>query len=131
MAELLEFAHRYTAAWCSGDPAQVAEHYSPDGSLTINSGSPSIGREAITQAARGFMDGFPDLRVEMDELRTEGDSPEYHWTLSGTNTGPGGTGRAVRISGFEQWTIGPDGLIAASLGSYDAADWDRQIMGEP
>jgi len=130
MTELLEFAHRYTAAWCSGDPAQVAAHYSPDGPLTINGGSPAIGREAITQAARGFMDGFPDLRVEMDELRTEGDSPEYHWTLTGTNTGPGGTGRTVRISGFEQWTIGPDGLIAASLGSYDASDWDRQITGE-
>ena len=63
------------------------------------------------------MDGFPDLRVEMDELKSAGDSSEYHWTLTGTNTGPGGTGRAVRISGFEQWTIGGDGLIASSIGS--------------
>ena len=120
-----------TEAWCSGDPTRVAEHYAPDGSLTINGGSPAIGRVAITEAARGFMDGFPDLRVEMDELRTGGDSPEYHWTLTGTNTGPGGTGNAVRISGFEQWTIGDHSLIAASLGSYDAADWDRQINGAP
>lgn len=67
--ELAEFARRYTEAWCSGEPARVAEHYSPDGSLTINGGSPAIGREAIAEAARGFMDGFPDLRVEMDELR--------------------------------------------------------------
>jgi uncharacterized protein (TIGR02246 family) len=131
MSELLEFARRYTEAWCSGEPARVAEHYSPDGSLTINGGSPAIGREAITEAARGFMDGFPDLGVEMDKLKTGGDSPEYHWTLTGTNTGPGGTGRAVRISGFEQWTIGDDGLIAASLGSYDEADWNRQINGSP
>jgi uncharacterized protein (TIGR02246 family) len=131
MSELLEFACRYTEAWCSGEPARVAEHYAPDGSLTINGGSPAIGREAITEAARGFMDGFPDLRVEMDQLKTSGDSPEYHWTLTGTNTGPGGTGRAVRISGFEQWTIGDDDLIAASLGSYDETDWDRQISGGP
>ena len=131
MSELSEFARRYTEAWCSGEPARVAEHYSPDGSLTINDGSPAIGREAITEAARGFMDGFPDLRVEMDELKTGGDSPEYHWTLTGTNAGAGGTGRAVRISGFEQWTIGDDGLIAASLGSYDEADWGRQINGGP
>jgi uncharacterized protein (TIGR02246 family) len=131
MSELLEFARRYTEAWCSGEPARVAEHYSPDGSLTINGSPPAVGREAITEAARGFMDGFPDLWVEMDELKTDGDSPEYHWTLSGTNTGPGGTGRSVRISGFEQWRIGDDGLIAASLGSYDEADWDRQISGDP
>jgi len=131
MDELLEFARRYTAAWCSGDPARVAEHYAPDGSLTINGGSPSIGRDAITEAARGFMDGFPDLRVELDELKTDGESPEYRWTLTGTNTGPGGTGRAVRISGFEQWTMRRDNLIAASLGSYDAADWERQVNAEP
>jgi hypothetical protein len=131
MSELLEFARGYTDAWCSGEPVRVAEHYSPDGSLTINDGEPAIGREAITEAARGFMDGFPDLRVEMDDLKTGGESPEYHWTLTGTNAGPGGTGRAVRVSGFEQWTIGDDGLIFASLGFYDEADWDRQVDGGP
>src|SRR5216684_9257000 len=111
MSDLLEFARRYTEAWCSGEPGRVADHYAPDGSLTINGGAPSIGREAITEAARVFMDGFPDLRVKMDQLTTGGVSPEYHWTLTGTNTGAGGTGRAVRISGFEQWTIGDDDLI--------------------
>ena len=73
--------------------------------------------------------GFPDLRVEMDELRLDGASPEYHWTLTGPNTGPGGTGRSVRISGHEQWTIDDDALIAASLGRYEQADWDRQVSG--
>jgi uncharacterized protein (TIGR02246 family) len=129
MSELFEFARRYTEAWCSGEPARVAEHFSVDGSLTINGAPPAIGREAITEAVRGFMDGFPDLRVEMDELKVGGDSSEYHWTLTGINSGPGGTGRFVRISGFEQWTIGDDGLIAASLGSFDEADWGRQING--
>ena len=130
MDDLLEFARGYTAAWCSGDPHQVAEHYSPEGSLAINGGIPSVGRDAITEAARGFMDGFPDLRVELDDLKIDGDSPEYHWTLTGTNTGPGGTGRVVRIAGFEQWTISSEGLIAASVGSFDAADWDRQVNTE-
>jgi hypothetical protein len=74
------------------------------------------------------MVAFPDLLVEMDELRTGSETPEYHWTLTGTNTGPGGTGRAVRISGLEEWTIGDDGLIASSLGHYDQADWDRQVQ---
>jgi hypothetical protein len=118
-----EVARSYTEAWCSQDPARVAEHYAPDGSLTINDGTPSVGREAITDAARSFMTAFPDLQVLMDELR----SNEYHWTLVGTNTGPGGTGNRVRISGYEEWTIGADGLIAASLGHFDEADYGRQI----
>src|SRR3954451_2488204 len=105
MDDLLEFARGYTAAWCSGDPHQVAEHYSPEGSLAINGGIPSVGRDAITEAARGFMDGFPDLRVELDDLKIDGDSREYHWTLTGTNPGPGVTGRVVKIAGFEQWTM--------------------------
>ena len=131
--QLLEFARRYTAAWCSQDPASVAEHYAPEGSLTINDGPPSVGRAAITEAARSFMIAFPDMQVLMDDVLVS-EGVEYHWTLIGTNTGPGGTGNRVRFSGFEEWTIGEDGLIAASLGHYDQAEYDRQLehgAGEP
>ena len=126
---LLDFARRYTAAWCSQDPAQVASFYSMMGSLTINDGQPYVGRAAIAEAARGFMRDFPDLSVRMDKLRTTDRQAEYHWTLVGTNTGPGGTGRTVRISGYEEWTIGSDGLIERSLGHYDDADYERQVKG--
>ena len=125
--ELRELAKRYTEAWCSQDPGRVAAHYEPGGSLTINDGAPSVGRAAITEAARSFMVAFPDLQVLMDDLRVEGDGAEYHWTLVGTNTGPGGTGKPVRISGFEEWTIGEDGLIAASLGHFDQNEFERQV----
>jgi hypothetical protein len=73
------------------------------------------------------MVAFPDLQVLMDDLAVLGGNVEYRWTLVGTNTGPGGTGRRVRISGFEEWTIGDDGLIAASLGHYDQAEYERQL----
>jgi len=77
--------------------------------------------------ARSFMTAFPDLCVIMDDLSLQGDEPEYYWTLSGANTGPGGTGHKVRISGFEKWRIGADGLIAASQGRFDAAEYRRQL----
>ena len=125
--QLRDVARRYTDAWCSQDPARVADSYAPDGSLTINEGPPSVGRAAITETARSFMVAFPDMQVLMDDLLLEGESVEYHWTLVGTNTGPGGTGRRVRISGFEEWTFGDDGLIAASLGHYDQAEYERQL----
>ena len=125
--QLHGFAERYTEAWCSQDPARVAAHYAPDGSLTINEAAPSVGRAAITEAARSFMIAFPDMQVLMDDLSLDGEKVEYHWTLVGTNTGPGGTGKRVRISGFEEWTIGEDGLIAASLGHFDEAEYERQL----
>ena len=125
--QLAEFARRYTEAWCSQDPERVGAHYAPAGSLTINDGPPSVGRAAITEAARSFMVAFPDMQVLMDDLSLEGESAEYRWTLIGTNTGPGGTGRRVEIKGFEEWTIGDDGLIAASLGHFDEAEYERQL----
>ena len=125
-AKLHAFAEAYTAAWCSMDPARVAAHYAPDGSLTINDGPPAIGRAAITEVARSFYVALPDMQVYMDELVAEGDRIEFHWTFTGTNTGPGGTGNAVRVSGFEEWVI-DDGLIAASRGHYDQAEYARQL----
>ena len=126
-AKLRDLAQRYTAAWCSQDAARVAACYSPNGSLGINGGAPAVGRSAITEAAQGFMTTFPDLQLLMDNLLVQGDSAEYHWTLIGTNTGPGGTGQRVRISGFEVWKIGVDGLIGESRGTFDSAAYQRQL----
>ncbi len=122
-----DFAQRYTAAWCSHDPARVASFYSPDGSLSINGAAPAVGRGAIAQAAQEFMTAFPDLQVLMDNILVDGDRAEYHWTLLGTNNGPGGTGRRVRISGFEEWRFGADSLVAKSLGHFDAAEYQHQL----
>jgi nuclear transport factor 2 (NTF2) superfamily protein len=122
-----EFAERYAAAWCSRDPAQVAACYAERGSLKVNSAAPAVGRIAIREVAQGFMDAFPDMRVTMDDLRVQGTRAEFHWTLFGTNTGPGGKGHRVRISGFEEWTVSADGLIAASEGHFDEVEYQRQL----
>ena len=125
-----DLATRYTAAWCCQNPARVASFFVPGGSLKINDGAPSVGRAAIATAAQGFMTAFPDLVVRMDDLSGNGGQAVYRWTLTGTNTGPGGTGRAVRISGYEEWTLSADGLIERSLGHFDGADYDRQLKGQ-
>jgi uncharacterized protein (TIGR02246 family) len=122
-----DLATRYTSAWCSQDPARVASFYSEKGSLTINAGEPAVGRDAITASAQGFMSAFPDMVVAMDSVGVENGQLIFRWTLSGTNTGPGGTGKPVRMSGYEEWTLAADGLIAQSLGHYDEADYARQL----
>lgn len=126
-ARLQSFAEAYTAAWCSQNAASVARFYAEHGSLSVNDTAPAVGRAAITAVAQSFMTAFPDMQVFLDELRPEGDHTIYHWTLTGTNTGPGGTGHRVRISGFEVWRIGGDGLIAESRGQFDALAYQRQL----
>jgi nuclear transport factor 2 (NTF2) superfamily protein len=122
------FAKRYTAAWCSKDPANVAAFFAAEGSLKVNDGEPAVGTKAITEVARGFMTSFPDLELQMDALEPRGDRLLYRWTLIGTNSGPGGSGHKVHISGYENWQFGDDGLIAESLGHFDEVDYQRQLQ---
>jgi len=124
---LRAFATDYSAAWSSQDPQRVAAFFAVEGALRINEGDASVGRDAIAAAAQGFMTALPDMVVAMDSIRVEPNLIEFHWTLVATNTGPGGTGNAVRVSGFEEWTIDSDGLIAASQGHFPDAEYARQL----
>jgi predicted ester cyclase len=128
-AELSAFANRYAQAWCSQNPESVAAFFAEKGSLRVNDGAPAIGRAAIAETARGFMRAFPDMVVTFDKLEPELNAViAFHWTLSGTNTGAGGAGQRVRISGCELWTIDQDGLIAESKGHFDGAEYQRQLQ---
>jgi uncharacterized protein (TIGR02246 family) len=126
-ANLHEFATRYAKAWCSQNPESVAAFFAENGSLSVNDGAPAVGRAAIAEEARGFMTTFPDMVVTFDKLEPRAEATAFHWTLTGTNTGPGGTGKRVRISGYELWTIDNDGLIAESKGHFDSAEYERQL----
>ena len=89
-----ELARSYTEAWCSRDPARVASHYVPGGTIAINGGEAA----GIEEVAQSFIAAFPDIEVSMDHLVLRDDSAvEYHWTFTGTSAE---TGRSVRIPGF-------------------------------
>jgi hypothetical protein len=159
LPELIDFAKRYAEAWRSKNPDIVAAFFAENGSLTVNDGPLAVGRAAIAEIARGFMHDFPDMTVTFDKL--ERSTPHggrsscdavFDWTLTGTNTGPGGTGNRVRISGYELWKIdnGAGGsratwtgkpervdeqggesinkeLITESKGHFDSAEYERQL----
>jgi hypothetical protein len=76
------------------------------------------------------MTTFPDMIVTFDKLEPRGNRIAFHWTLIGTNTGPGGTGKCVQISGYELWRIDNNGLIAESRGHFDPAEYERQLRGK-
>jgi predicted ester cyclase len=125
--ELNDFATHYAQAWCSHNPESVAAFFAENGSLKVNNDAPAVGRAAIAEIARGFMRDFPDMIVTFDKLEPLPNATALHWTLTGTNSGSGGTGKRVRISGYELWQIGDDGLIAESKGHFDAAEYKRQL----
>ena len=127
LAKITMFAKRYAEAWCIQNPDSVAAFFAEHGSISINNEPPAVGRAAIAEEARGFMRTFPDMIVTMDKVSRDPDGTKFHWTLTGTNTGPGGTGKRVRISGYELWKIDNAGLIAESKGHFDSAEYERQL----
>ena len=125
--DLTDFGNRYAAAWSSQDPALLASFYAENGSLTVNDGPPSVGREAVKETVSSFMIAFPDMVVKMTRMEQREGHTVFHWLWTGTNAGPGGTGKFVRMVGYEEWTIDRNGLIAESNGHYDEAEYQRQL----
>jgi len=63
----------------------------------------------------------------MDDVSRDSDGTKFYWILTGTNNGPGGTGKRVHISGYELWMIDNDGLIAESTGHFRRYRLQRQL----
>lgn len=123
-ATVRDMATRYAAAWSSQSPEGVAAFYAPEGKIAINGGDELAGRAAIAEMAAGFYAEFPDLIVHLDDVRAAGNQAIFIWTLEGTHSG---TGNKVKVPGWEEWTLSDDCLVAASLGRFDAAEYDRQV----
>lgn len=108
----------------------MAGHFAADGSLQVNDGAPAVGRAAITATAQSFMTAFPDLKVLLMSCARTGTNGTFTtgrwWGQTAAQAAAWGR---VRISGYEEWTISADGLIARSLGHFDAAEYARQLRG--
>ena len=108
-SRLADFATRYTAAWCSHSASSVAAFYSESGSLTINDGSPAVGRKGVEGAAQSFMTAYPDLVVKFDHLEPKAIESCITGRLPGLI--PAQAVRAIR-SGSAAMRIGRSGRTA-------------------
>ncbi len=119
-----KMADGYAAAWSSQNPEAVASFYAVDGQICINRGDVLKGRDAIVEMAAGFYAEFPDLIVHCDSVRLGGDHAIFVWTLEGHHSE---TKNFVKVGGWEEWDLTEDLKVQASLGWFDAAEYDRQV----
>ena len=126
-AKIRNMAEGYTAAWCSRSAEAVASYFAEDAKSIINDGEPSVGRATIAGTMGAFFADFPDLVLHMDDLRSGGNKAIFLWTLEGTNSGAGGTGNFVRISGWQNWRLSDEFLIVEANGGYDTVEYERQV----
>ena len=125
-ASLSTIGEDYARAWSSKSPAAVASFYAEDGQIVVNHGSPSRGRKAIGEMAAGFYAAFPDLVVHCDMMRVAGRHALFVWTLEGHHAV---TKNLVKVAGWEEWELDADLNIKASMGWFDAEDYEAQIAG--
>lgn len=119
-------AQRYTAAWNSRVPENVAACHVPTSRIAINRGDPSVGHAGIAEMAAGFHADVPDLHLTCDGIRGAGSHVVYLWTFTGHHAE---TGNPLLVRGWEEWELDADMKITASLGWYDAEDYERQVAG--
>ncbi|MDU8914180.1 nuclear transport factor 2 family protein [Aestuariicoccus sp. MJ-SS9] len=122
--DLAQIAKAYAQAWSSKSPEAVAAFYAPNGQIEINGGPALKGRAAIAEMAAGFYAAYPDLVVHCEELRAAGDHAVFAWSLEGHHAE---TGSYVRLAGWEEWDLDPEGRVQLSKGWFDAEDERRQI----
>lgn len=127
LATARQIADAYTAAWNSGDPAQVVSFFAPEGGIVINRGDPWEGRSGVRDMDAGFYADVPDLALVCDDLRLSGSHVLYLWTFTGHDAG---SGHPLKIHGWEEWDLDPENhLVTASRGWFDAEDYARQASG--
>lgn len=81
-----------------------------------------------------FAAGFPDFRLELEELIAEGDRVAARWTFHGTQTGEflgiPPTGRSVRVSALEVNRL-VDGQVAEHWVILDQVGLLQQLGASP
>lgn len=124
--ELDDLASRYTDAWNSKVPENVANCHLANSRIVINRGEPSVGHSGLTEMAAGFHADVPDLVLKNEGIRAAGNHVVFLWNFTGHHAE---TGNALNVSGWEEWELDGDLKVTSSLGWFDGDDYDRQVAG--
>ena len=124
---LENLATKYTEAWNSAIPENVAACHLSSSRITINQGEPSVGYKELTAMAAGFHSDVPDLLLRNDGIRAAGNHVVFLWTFTGHHSQ---SGNPLNVSGWEEWEIDDLMNITSSLGWFDVDNYERQVEGK-
>lgn len=122
---------RILQIWNQGDLSLVDEVYTTQ-CVRYDAGwpNPIRGLNALQSHFQFYRSAFPDINMIIEETIMEGDKIVWHWTLTGTNTGPMGeapaTNKEVRLSGISIGRI-VDGKVAEVGDFYNQASLLLQL----
>jgi steroid delta-isomerase-like uncharacterized protein len=131
-ALILKRAAETLAAWNRGDPEGVVAYMVEDVIWhDVALPMPLHGREAVKQAAQGYMSAFPDLRVQTTSETVQLPRLAQEWTATGTHRGTlmgiAPTGRAIKTYGATVAILDEDGWIIEGAVYWNALALMHQL----
>jgi steroid delta-isomerase-like uncharacterized protein len=119
------------AGWNRGDFSNINSMYTAD-YIFNDPSAPNLprGPQAIMAVVNIYRTAFPDLRMTVEELVSEGDKVAWRWVVKGTHTGllmnipP--TGKPVTIAGIVVSRF-VDGKWAEDFVNWDTLGMMQQI----
>lgn len=135
MADNADLARQLYEAWNNRDFDFSPEHSTPDATITmVGSGQVFHGAEGGRQFGEGWAQAFPDGRVTVDNVISQGDSVVVEYTGRGTHTGtlstPAGdipaTGRSVTLQFLDVLEFDGD-LVHAQRTYFDTGSMMAQL----
>lgn len=111
----------------SHDLNNVLALHSGASKLSVNDGEPAVGKPAISKVIEDFIEGFPDLYIQMNDIAEEERGIVFYCNVIATNSGPGGTGNKINIEVHEVWKFNEDGKFIKIKAYDDRLEFERQL----
>ncbi len=115
----------------AGDIDGFGEHLAGD--FVEHEETPGLapGKDGVLAFFRMQLAGFPDLRMDVEDVVTDGDRVVARVRYTGTNRGEfmgmPATGKSVTVLLFDQFGFGADGLVREHWGVLDALAMMQQL----
>lgn len=115
------------AAWNAHDANKVATYYTSDVSYEdVAFGQVAHGSDELKKMVAGFFAAVPDLKLEVVDVRSFGNSASVEWIFSGTDVGLFKTGKKFSVRGASVFQL-KGGKCSVNKDYYDAASIMRQV----
>jgi predicted ester cyclase len=120
--------------WNKGDESVIDELYADTAVAHGLPGAPLAGPEGFKPVYRAFRAAFPNLKIEITHMLSEGDLAVVRCIVTGNNTGPfmdvAATNRSVRFTGMTMARV-VNGRIVEGWNEFNFVEMYQQLGMQP
>ena len=117
--------------WNGKDLDAIDAYFADNMVRKVNGVNLASSKNELTANMQVYFTGFPDLKIEMENMVSDGKEIYMSWTITGTNTGVFGelppTGKKIRISGITRMEFDEEGKIEVEEVNYNELSLLQQM----